>query len=164
LKNYYIDIELPGVECKDQIKLKWTNSRTLFLEVEKTSRAIVEDADGKPVPKQAGKEPPATEPTHGTEVQETGEGIQTATKKKDEPEHAVHHIIKERELGRLKRAFNFPVAVDREGMTAKLHHGILEITLAKNDEDEPIKHEVSVEQHTEVTPQAAEAAPEHIGT
>jgi HSP20 family molecular chaperone IbpA len=136
LKNYYIDIELPGVECKDQIKLKWMDSRTLHLEVEKEARVIVDSEDDKTA---------ATTAATGIEVQEGGEGKKTGTvPENDESKHVVHEIVKERDLGRLKRSFYFPVSVNREGLTAKLHHGILEITLSKDDHQSE-KHEVAIE-------------------
>jgi HSP20 family molecular chaperone IbpA len=140
LNHYYIDIELPGIEKRDEIKLKWINSQSLFLEAEKTSRAVVEGDDSKTAKPEVSKEVAAPE------SQETNQGIQNDhEQKEDKPHHPVHNLVRERDLGKLKRAFNFSVSVDRESMSAKLHHGMLEITLAKKDDDKEPKTDVHVE-------------------
>ncbi|KIW03920.1 hypothetical protein, variant [Verruconis gallopava] len=148
-KRYYIDVELPGVESKDQIKLRWTNSRTLYLEAEKRSRSFDDATANEPAKPDEKKEPAAqaTDSTTPVKIQETGEGSTSTTKSKEhKPKHNVHALVRERDLGKLKRAFYFSVGIDREKMTAKLHHGMLEITLDKMDEDAPAEHhEVAIE-------------------
>jgi len=142
LKSYYIDIELPGLESKDQIHLKWINSRTLFLEADKVNRSIAEDTDVLSSTPDVSKSA-AVDAAQSTGVQGTAESDKISEKPKEKkPEHTFHYLTKERDLGKLKRALNFPIPVDREGMNAKLHHGILEITLTKKDDQQPEKHDI----------------------
>jgi HSP20 family molecular chaperone IbpA len=152
LKNYYIDVELSGVASKSQIKLKWLNLRTLYLEVLKEERKITEteDIDSALL----------SHPSDGTTVimetdgsaandakteAEKTEAEKTGTEKKAAAELAIHKLVKERHIGFVKRAFSFPVDVDVNGMVAKLHHGVLELTLAKVNP--AAKHHETVVEH-----------------
>jgi HSP20 family molecular chaperone IbpA len=147
LKNYYIDVELSGVDSKSHIKLKWLNSRTLYLEVLKEARKITETEDiDSALP---------SHPSDGTTDIKEADGsaaddAKTATEnkeaeKKAPTELAVHGLVKERDIGYVKRAFSFPVDVNIDGMVAKLHHGVLEITLAKANP--AVKHHETVVEH-----------------
>ncbi|KAF2099068.1 HSP20-like chaperone [Rhizodiscina lignyota] len=126
IDKYYIDIELPGLENKDSIKLKWTNSNTLLLQVTAEPPAIPEgasDADSLFAP-----EAKKTE-EHGP------------------PHHLVHQLIKERHVGPIMRAFFFPVSVDRDEMTAKLQYGLLRIVVPKTPDAKVEHKEIDIE-HT----------------
>lgn len=45
--KYYIDVELPGLEDRKQVKLQWISSRTLYLET-KLERKTVEEEGPQP--------------------------------------------------------------------------------------------------------------------
>lgn len=108
LHNYYIDVEIPGIESQEHLKLKWTNASTLLVEATKERKMIPETADEK---------------------------------------NPVHQLVSERHVGCLIRALDFPVPVNREGLTAKLQYGLLSVVVPKA-EDAKVQHvEVPVE-HT----------------
>lgn len=56
------------------------------------------------------------------EDEEAGEG--------EHPE-LVHHLLKGRSIGRFERTFYFPVEVNAETMTARLHAGLVRIVIEK---------------------------------
>jgi len=158
---FYIDVELPGIECREQIKLKWTNSRTLVLEAEKTSRAINEgpttgtaQESTKPPSATIGKplrdniEEVNSAPKNGAAQKVTnGDATGESHGEHEAPKTSIHYVLKERDLGKVVRAFHFSVSVCLDKMTAKLHHGMLEITVAKVEEEKvaPEHEEVHVE-------------------
>jgi len=143
---YYVDVELPGVECREQIKLKWTNTRTLVLDAEKTSRGIEEGAwvgngtkisrETVGVPLRDSIQETGSVPQNGNpKTEANGAPAQETSGEQEKPATTIHNVLKERDLGRVVRSFHFPVAVRLEDMSAKLHHGMLELTILKMEEE-----------------------------
>lgn len=147
LKNYYIDVELAGVQDKSQITLKWMNLRTLYLEVLKRERKITEsegiDTALSSQPSAAKTDIKEANGSAAKDEKTTAEKAEA--EKKSATELVIHTLVKERDIGNVKRAFTFPVDVDVEGMVAKLHHGVLEITLGKANPE--VKHHETVVEH-----------------
>lgn len=125
LNNYYIDVELPGIQSKDQVKVKWTNNSTLLVEAIKGHIPIPEEKELEAV------EQPAD----------------SASKENDTKalEHRVHSLVRERDVGKVVRAFNFPIKVNHEDMTANLQHGMLILRVPKAEETKVEHKEVEVE-------------------
>jgi len=123
--KFYIDVELPGLGGKTDpadFCLKWTNSRTLFLEAELKQPEISVQTTSE----EAAKKPEVNGET---------------------PHHPIHLTTKERRLGHYARAFNFWVEVDREAMETKLQYGLLQIVLKKVPEEKTEHKVVNVEEH-----------------
>ncbi|KAF2097953.1 HSP20-like chaperone [Rhizodiscina lignyota] len=121
IHNYYIDVDLPGIG-RDDLKMKWSNERTLLLEATK-ARSDISEAVEPPL-----EQLPSATPSATASKSDTGKPAKGAL------QHPVHQLTKERFVGNLVRAFNFPVDVDRETMTAKLQHGLLAIVVPKVEE------------------------------
>ncbi|KAF2098685.1 HSP20-like chaperone [Rhizodiscina lignyota] len=119
LHNYYVDVELPGVQSQEHLKVKWLSGSTLIVEATKERSEIKEAPE-------AGAEAP----------------------KEGEPETAVHQLVREREIGTLVRAFEFPVAVDREKLKAKLSSGLLSLVVPKAEEAKVEHKDVEVDHAT----------------
>jgi HSP20 family molecular chaperone IbpA len=91
---------------------------------------------------------------HRASIEDTDEqdeqDVSAALKEREANHHVTHSLVKERTLGKLKRAFYFYVDVDRNTMTAYLRNGVLEITIPKRDGQHKEEHsEIKVEPHPE---------------
>ncbi|KUI57462.1 hypothetical protein VP1G_04769 [Cytospora mali] len=114
---YYIDVELPGLREKKDVKLKWTGSRSLF---------IYATINRQPLPEET------------VETSSESEDPAESSRKKDEEHHKekpIHFVKQERKTGELARAFTFPVDVKQDETTAKLAYGVLTITVPKKNRD-----------------------------
>ena len=128
------------MSSEKQIQLKWTNSRTLYAQVEIQPRILPEEEEAL----EKSKAPAAD--TGAPEMPSTPD----TTVKQDTTHHIAHHVVKERQTGKLKRAFYFYVDVDRESMVANLRNGVLELTITKRDDKHASEHhEVKVVPHSE---------------
>jgi HSP20 family molecular chaperone IbpA len=99
------DIELAGLENKDDITIQWTTSRTVFIEVT-VSRSAPEDWDTK------------------------AEGAKTEPDEKKD-EEGVTWILRERRVGKVVRILMFPTDVDMKAMQARLVTGLPKIKVPK---------------------------------
>jgi len=135
--NYYIDIELPGLESKEQLKLKWISTRSLLLNAHITRSSIDESS----IDNTAGGAASAPAQTGGDSNSE-----QKPNRAKNEvPMTPVHLMIRERHIGEFARAFSFPVDIDREALTAKVKYGLLTITIPKIHSEKAEFKEIKVE-------------------
>jgi len=103
--DYMADIELAGLENKDDITIQWTTSRTVFIEVT-VPRSAPEDWDTK------------------------AEGAKTEPDEKKD-EEGVTWILRERRVGKVVRILMFPTDVDMKAMQARLVAGLLKIKVPK---------------------------------
>jgi HSP20 family molecular chaperone IbpA len=121
VSEFFIDVELPGVEETEDVKLRWNNSRTLMVDakaegghygfaVNGRENSVVSDGEVK---------------TNGGKTKEDGRG------EKVEEKDATHVTLGERWHGKMVRAFNFPVDVRHEGLKAKLRAGVLRMEIPK---------------------------------
>lgn len=124
-KNFYLEVELPGVKDKSELHLRWTTLRKLLVTTQ-TARSVIPEEELADAP---AAEAPATETPAADK-----------TPVKQEPHLTVH----ERAIGEIMRAFNFPVDVDRDNTHAKLDAGLLTIVVPKVEHEEPEKHHVPV--------------------
>ena len=137
--TYYIDVELPGVADEKEMTLKWLGSRTLLLKVTVTRAPTPED--GLPLKK-------TEEDTSGTAKDEAAHPDKKHEKQGEKPAdeaQSVYLTLGERRVGTYGRAFNFPVDVDHDATTAKLHAGLLRLTVPKLAADSKIDKKVSVQ-------------------
>lgn len=111
---YHVDVELPGVRDREDVRLRWTGARSLFV-----------DACVRPVP------------VPGEEEKDSDENNKK-NEEKDKP--VVHFLKRERKTGEFARGFNFPVDVEQDKTVAKLAHGVLTITVPKKTKDEEEQH------------------------
>lgn len=152
-------MEVPGIGSEDEIQLRWTNSRTLYAQFELKARSLPEEEEALAQQKTAAEELQLKSAAGEESSGQVGEladktksegdvPVAAAKPKKEAPHHLAHSLVKERQLGKLKRAFYFYVDIDRESMTAHLRNGVLEITVNKNDgAHEGQQHEVKVQPH-----------------
>jgi len=160
LKNFYLEIELPGVRDKSELHLRWTSMRTLLI-TSKTARPEIPEEELADVPmvkpakiQGVDVKAEALEANHNEESKvstgvsrksSSSNGSITKTTKK-EPHLTVH----ERLVGEVLRAFNFPVDVDRDNTHAKLDAGLLRVIIPKV-EHEQVEH-VHVPVHHDESP------------
>lgn len=104
--DYFADVEMPGVENKDNIMVQWTSPRTLLIDT-MISRPQVRDWDSDPESAMAG----------------LGDD-----KGFDEE---VTWISSERRIGRLTRVLMFATDVDMKALKAQLVAGLLKIKVPK---------------------------------
>lgn len=113
---YCLDVELPGLRDKKDVKLKWTGARSLFIDA---------SIQRQPLPEEA------IDLSEGSSSEADGHGKRDK-KKEEKP---VHFLKRERKTGEFARGFNFPVDVEQEETVAKLAYGILTITVPKKEKD-----------------------------
>ncbi|KAF3766945.1 hypothetical protein M406DRAFT_69122 [Cryphonectria parasitica EP155] len=131
---YYLDVELPGLRDKKDVRLKWTGARSLFIE------AYIQP---QPLPQQASK-PSSPEPSPAGPSSEMQTAAQHEVDKNEE--ETTHYLKKERKTGQFARAFNFPVDIKQDETVAKLAFGVLTIMVPKKEKDSEEKHkEVAIE-------------------
>ncbi|KAI1618784.1 hypothetical protein EDD36DRAFT_414443 [Exophiala viscosa] len=160
-KNFYLEIELPGVKDKNELHLRWTSTRTLLV-TSKTQRPGIPESDlleGPAETVEATESPTAqtttpapapapapTQTTPGPEAQTPP--VQTNGTAAPAPAKA-HLTVHERPIGDLMRAFNFPVDVDRDNTHAKLDAGLLKVIVPKMVHGKPEDSHVQVPVHDE---------------
>jgi HSP20 family molecular chaperone IbpA len=136
-KNFYLEVELPGVKEHTELRLRWTNSRTLLL-TSKTTRPEIPDEE-------LVEEPALPAAAEGAEVEAAQQNGETAApaaaateESKPKPKLLQPHLtIHERLVGEMIRAYSFPVDVDRDGTHAKLEAGILRVVVPKVVHEQP---------------------------
>jgi HSP20 family molecular chaperone IbpA len=149
-KNFYLEVELPGVKEHTELRLRWTNSRTLLL-TSKTTRPEIPDeelVEEPPLPAAAAAATPAAAPAaEGAEVEAAQQNGETAApaaaaaateEPTPKPKLVQPHLtIHERLVGEMIRAYSFPVDVDRDSTHAKLEAGILRVVVPKVVHEQP---------------------------
>lgn len=111
--------DLPGLENKDNLKIKWLNARTFLIET-KMERPEIEEQET------IGEE--ADDGTTATKPAQEDHGHSNSDYKRTDVALTVH----ERRLGLFARAFSFPTEVCHEKLEANLHAGLLRIKVPKN--------------------------------
>jgi len=146
MKAFYIDVELPGLDSEDKMKLRWISLNTLLL------KAFVE-RKGTPEDEVTSKEDD-TGPTKELEeavVAEKSPEIDDKDQAKssvEKKEPAIYLTLCERRVGLYTRAFHFPVDVNHEKTTAGLKAGVLRITVPKVEEAKQVNKTVSLENNS----------------
>ena len=143
--NYYIDIELPGLESKDKLRIRWASSQTFLVETTLETPKIDEDD-------LASEEATGSAAAVGSTPQVNGPsniGEKNNLKfdgKDDEKGKDVALTVHERRVGSFARAFSFPTGVSHEKLEATLHAGLLRLKVPKKDIDDvkPEHKEVEV--------------------
>ncbi|KAJ9607813.1 hypothetical protein H2200_007892 [Cladophialophora chaetospira] len=158
MKNFYLEVELPGVKDHEELRLRWTNSRTLLL----SSRIPRPE-----IPEEELLEEPVVPVTPSVATIETGppngEATVTTTTPAGEEHESTpnappttppkpkllppHLTIHERLIGEMLRGFTFPVDVDRDTTHAKLDAGVLRIVVPKVVHEAPIAGAEGEEKH-----------------
>jgi len=133
---FYIEVELPGIREKSELRLRWTTLRSLLVKSSIHRPEIPETEHHGEAPSTAPEVTTATEPAKATEE---APPAGTATKPKEPVKIEPHLTVHERQIGDHIRAFNFPVDVDRDKTTARLEAGLLRIIVPKV-EHERIEH------------------------
>lgn len=123
---YHVDVELPGLRDRRDVRLAWTGARSLFVDA---------SVRRQPVPEEQEEEETKEEETAGQDKEE-----QKKRKKKKTTEKPVHFLRRERKTGEFARGFNFPVDVEQDKTVAKLAYGILTITVPKKVKDPEGQH------------------------
>ena len=142
-RAFYIDVELPGLESEDNMKLRWISSRTLLLKASLRRKGTAED---EVVLKEGYVQSANNDAAVAAQTHEVDNKDQVKSAE-EQKEPAVYLTLGERHLGLNVRAFNFPVDVDHEKTKANLKAGILRITVPKTDEVQKVDRTISVENH-----------------
>jgi len=125
--TYYIDIELPGLDNVDKLRIRWSNSRTLLLETGLQRPEVDEAGTGG-----AGTTSGTTATSDATVPAENqSENGSRTDGKEDVKGKDIALTVHERRIGSFARAFNFPTKVSHEGLDARLHAGLLRLTVPK---------------------------------
>ena len=149
-EKYYIDVEVPGLESKEKLVLKWTNTRLLLIEAT-IDRPPIEppskEAEKSEAPAAAVSAAPDTVSQPVAEADPAAESEATETKKSTEEkkEIPVHLTVHERRVGKFLRTFSFPVGVDHHSVLAQLQHGLLRLIV--NKLPDPVEHKEIVVEH-----------------
>lgn len=142
---YYIDVELPGLRDKKDVKLKWTGTRSLFVDAsiyrQPLPEETVEVASSSTSPSSSAAA--AAESNSSSETDKKKEDKKD--KKKEKKEKSVHFLKRERKTGEFARAFNFPVDIEQDKTVAKLAYGILSITVPKKEKEQEDHKDVEIE-------------------
>jgi HSP20 family molecular chaperone IbpA len=111
-RQFFMDVELPGVQHKEDIRFSWRNSRWLIIEYTVSRPDLRLDAnqlaDPQDVDSKQAKE----------DAEPSGKPI-------------FHLSLSERRLGNHLRAFEFPVDVDHSSLKVHLEGGLLSIGVDK---------------------------------
>jgi HSP20 family protein len=147
---FYIDIEVPGIIDKADLKLKWLSSGTLLISCDLKRKKINENRkngdtngiSGGADPEVVGKKAAVKDVDAAGVV--TDSGI-TATKENHEHHNSPHLTVNERNIGHNSRVFHFPVEVERENMKAALSGGLLTLEVPKTHHERILEHEVEIQ-------------------
>ena len=167
---YQLRGELPGVE-NENLDVQFTDEKTLTVrgstekEVtkgKKTAAALQEDQEAKAVEQGTTKADDAASQHSSTNyvkptVEDESAATEGETAKTPEATHAAasaeaakepqaqeqDYWYSERTTGTFQRTFNFPAAVDQDGVTASLKNGVLSMTVPKAKKPEGRRIEVA---------------------
>ncbi|RMD41335.1 hypothetical protein DV735_g3778, partial [Chaetothyriales sp. CBS 134920] len=128
--TYYFDIELPGLDNTQDLKLRWIGARSLLVKALVKRKPTAEDE----------AEQPANE--ESVAAADGSSGGKKAAAKQDQK---VFLTLSERRIGIYGRAFSFGVDVDHEKTTAKLEAGVLKLVVPKVQEDKKVDKTVTVD-------------------
>jgi HSP20 family molecular chaperone IbpA len=156
MSGFYIDIEVPGINDKADLKLKWLSSGTLLVSCDLRRKKINENRtngdangfNGGAHPEVIGKK--AASSSQGDVTDGDAEGavaVSGAAARNENREHhnSPHLTINERNIGHNSRAFHFPVEVEREKMKATLSAGLLTLEVPKKHHEQVLDHEVEIQ-------------------
>lgn len=131
--NYYIEIELPGLEATSSLKIRWLNPHTLMVEAILERPAIVEEQ----VPAARAEVATTVTASKDTKFDSKPEvnGDTTDQVEAKQRNSAVVLTHRERHIGLFARAFHFPTQVVSEHLEAKMHAGLLRIKVPKLETD-----------------------------
>jgi len=135
-KNYYyVDVELPGLENKDNLKINWLDARTFLLEtkIERPEIKEPETTSDETGNSTTTTNPAQADPGH-SKINEGDSATRTdvANEGDSATRTDVAVTVHERRLGLFARAFSFPTDVCHEKLEANLHVGLLRIKVPKN--------------------------------
>lgn len=122
--SYYLEGEFPGISGPDAIKLEWINENILRVtahieKIDLKAEWPTNDSPGTPPDQPTGDEQGKPEPSISSENK--------LAPKAEEPKE----WLNERTSGVFVRTFDFPSAVDTDGILVKLYQGLLRINLPK---------------------------------
>jgi len=118
-KEYFIDIELPGVGNKDAIKIEWTSNRDLYISGDVDRPLIPDSGDDHGGQRKASTAETGTRTADGDWIPPRAHSQKPTL------------MVAERKVGPYRRHFTFPLEVDMENLKAKLENGLLVIRVAK---------------------------------
>lgn len=156
--KFYIEVELPGLEHKSDLVLKWLSTRSILVSCDLRRKSIEEEKGSDENTKVSNTEvgpgavqnKPASDGFKAAPANSETKGAaddSPSTKKPEDHEHKhpFHLTVGERNIGHNSRAFHFPVDVEREKMTAKLAAGLLRLEVPKRHHEKVPHHEIDVQ-------------------
>ena len=139
-ESYELQGELPGIDQKD-VHIEFADPHTLVIKghiereyssegAGKAQGRIVGDITDTLASHKATVEDEEAEAKKTVEKSDGGKGNHVA-KQSDTKPNAPKYWVAERSVGEFHRAFTFPSLVDQDAVKARLHNGILNVTLPK---------------------------------
>ena len=122
-KEFYIDVELPGLRPKDALEVRWIDNDNALMVDATLKRPDIEESTAA--------EPAEAEAASSTKAEHSEADKKAAA----EDKNRVHILAHERRIGRFVRSFDFSSAVDHETMDVKVSNGLLRIVVEKKPQD-----------------------------
>jgi HSP20 family molecular chaperone IbpA len=156
---FHIDVELPGLEHKADLTLKWLSSRTILVSC--VIRRKVVPGEEVPTTVSNGKAPQDINEGAAAKKEEKKltslaghpvNGAPAPIQKTVDPSTTLHLTVRERNIGHISRAFNFPVDVEHKKTKGRLSGGLLTLVVLKKDHEQIPEHEIDVEFENDLAP------------
>ncbi|KAL7274788.1 hypothetical protein RUND412_002287 [Rhizina undulata] len=129
---YILEGELPGIEDKSKINIKFTDAQTLLVRG-KIERSYNHTSEGDG-PEQKKVEVTAEARNKSQEVTTTAAGTtETAVLKTEGSGEGTRYWVSERTVGEFQRSFSFPGSIDIDEVKASLELGILKVVVPKKE-------------------------------
>ncbi|EXJ58724.1 hypothetical protein A1O7_06153 [Cladophialophora yegresii CBS 114405] len=145
-RNFYMEVELPGVKDHAELRVRWTNSRTLLL-TSRTTRPEIPEEELLEEPAQGQQNGDTTTAAVEANAAPSAPQEQNQNRNAQPKLLAPHLTIHERLIGDMVRAYSFPVDVDRDATHAKLDAGILRVVVPKVEHVHPAALKDGEEKH-----------------
>lgn len=159
---FHIDVELPGLDKKSDLSLKWLSTRTILVSCRIRREAVPSSEEEGQTNKASNDGPgiPRKEAVVDQKIDiSTAEGKSrgedaadsTAVSHDKESHQEQHHstsahlTVGERNIGLSTRAFNFPCDIDRDHTKAKLSAGLLTLHVPKQHHESGSHPEIEVQ-------------------
>jgi len=149
--GYFLEGEFAGVPNRDAIRLKWLNSNTLHVEATIPSVNLEQEWGDMTREQNAAMLEAAYAAAQEAKSDEQSVPVERARGDEKSEKHGEHREtmrtwLNERRMGSCSRTFNFPNAVDMDGVRAKLNQGLLKIFVPKLDQSRLRTRDIAIQE------------------
>lgn len=142
---YHLDVELPGLRDRNDVRLKWTGARSLFVDASIRRPTLPEEEEAVDTSRHSAEQVETPKSEDGKEENKHNPKQESKEKVEKKQHKTVHLLRHERKIGEFARGFNFPVDVDQDKTVAKLAYGVLTIVVPKKEKDQEKHKDVEIE-------------------